>query len=167
MRKLFFLFPVSLIFFSCQKELDLYSSLGSSSRKRWGRQPETINPWRRLRASRISPDSRMASTLSSCAASMNEQVLTITTSASAGSLVISTPSFMSDPSMISASTRFLAQPKEMSPTLIGDGFEALLITITGQEGMRATPGWQIKRNNGDSRCPGRASCGTEKSDEIR
>ena len=69
--------------------------------------------------------------------------------------------------MISASTRFLAQPKEMSPTLIGDGFEALLITITGQEGMRATPGWQIKRNNGDSRCPGRASCGTEKSDEIR
>ena len=38
-------------------------------------------------------DSRMVSTLSSCAESMNEQVFTITTSACAASLVISTPSF--------------------------------------------------------------------------
>jgi len=38
----------------------------------------------RLRASRSSADSRMASTLSSCAESMKEQVLTITTSALRG-----------------------------------------------------------------------------------
>ena len=69
------------------------SSFGSSSRKRCGRQPETISPWPRLFASRTSADSRMVSTLSSCAESMNEHVLTITTSACAASLVISTPLF--------------------------------------------------------------------------
>src|SRR4029077_4917469 len=49
----------------------------------------------------------------------NEHVLTITTSAAAASLVISTPSFSSVPSMISASTRFLAQPSEIKPTRNG------------------------------------------------
>src|SRR2546425_2128131 len=50
---------------------------------------------------------------------MNEQVLTITASAAAESFVISTPAFRSEPSMISASTRFLAQPSEISPTRSG------------------------------------------------
>src|SRR2546425_3842204 len=50
---------------------------------------------------------------------MKEQVLTITTSASSALLVISTPSFRSVPSMISASTRFLAQPREIKPTRNG------------------------------------------------
>src|SRR6185437_12589951 len=95
------------------------SNLGSSSRKRWGRQPETIKPWPRLFASRTSADSRMVSTLSSCAESMNEHVLTMTTSACEASLVISTPLFRSEPSMISASTRFLAQPREIRPTRTG------------------------------------------------
>ena len=61
----------------------------------------------------------MVSTLSSCAESMNEQVFTMTTSASAASFVISTPSLSSEPSMISASTRFLAQPSEIIPTRTG------------------------------------------------
>src|SRR5581483_6957120 len=66
----------------------------------------------------------MASTLSRCAVSIKEQVFTMTTSASAAWLVISMPSFRSDPSMISASTRFLAQPREMSPTRTGLGAES-------------------------------------------
>ena len=94
-------------------------SCGSSSRKRWDRQPETTRPWPRWFASRTAADSRMVSTLSSCAESMNEQVLTMTTSARAASLVISTPALSSEPSMISASTRFLAHPREISPTRKG------------------------------------------------
>src|SRR5438093_217743 len=50
---------------------------------------------------------------------MKEQVLTITASASVASLVITTPSLSSAPSMISASTRFLAQPRETKPILMG------------------------------------------------
>src|ERR1043165_8066904 len=103
-------------------------SVGSSSRKRCGRQPETIKPWPRFWASRSSEDSRMASTLSSWAASMKEQVLTMTTSALAASLVISTPLFTSEPSIISASTRFLAQPREISPTRTG----FLSFSVTGR-----------------------------------
>ena len=61
---------------------------------------------------------------------MNEQVLTITTSAAAASLVISTPSLISEPSMISASTRFLAQPREIRPTFNGRS-EILLLMKTG------------------------------------
>ena len=95
------------------------SSFGSSSRNRCGRQPDTISPWPRFFASRNSADCKIASTLSSCAESMNEHVFTITTSACAASLVISTPPFISEPSMISASTRFLAQPSEISPTRTG------------------------------------------------
>ena len=94
-------------------------SLGSSSRNRWGMQPETITAWPGRVFSRNSVDSKMVSTLSSCAASMKEQVLTMTASASAGSFTISTPPLSNDPSMISASTRFLAQPSEMSPTVRG------------------------------------------------
>ncbi len=94
-------------------------SLGSSSRKRCGRQPETMTAWPRWLASRSSTDSRMVSTLSSCAESMKEQVLTMTASALAASLVISTPLLSSEPSMISASTRFLAQPSEIMPTRKG------------------------------------------------
>ena len=96
-------------------------SLGSSSRKRCERQPETMTAWPRRLASRSSTDSRMVSTLSSCAESMKEQVLTMTASACAASLVISTPPFISEPSMISASTRFLAQPSEIKPTRSGRG----------------------------------------------
>ena len=50
---------------------------------------------------------------------MNEQVFTITTSACAVSLVISTPSFSSVPTITSASTRFFAQPSEIIPTRTG------------------------------------------------
>ncbi len=50
---------------------------------------------------------------------MNEQVFTMTTSASLASLVIWIPSFSNEPSMISASTRFLAQPSEIMPTRSG------------------------------------------------
>src|SRR5581483_4215264 len=68
-------------------------------------------------------DCKIVSTLSSCAESMNEQVLTITTSASAASLVISMPPFIREPSMISASTRFFAQPREIMPTRTGRAAE--------------------------------------------
>ena len=49
------------------------------------------------------------------AASMNPQVLTTPTSASAMSSVISQPAARSRASMCSLSTRFLAQPSEISP----------------------------------------------------
>ena len=60
----------------------------------------------------------MVFTLSSLAESMNEQVLTISTSASAGSDVISIPASCMWPIMISESIKFLAQPSEMRPTLV-------------------------------------------------
>src|ERR1017187_8521391 len=98
-------------------------SFGNSSRKRCERQPETITAWPRWFASRNSTDSRIVSTLSSAAESMNEQVLTMTASACVASLVISTPLFISEPSIISASTRFLAQPSEIKPTRNGRSAE--------------------------------------------
>src|ERR1035441_3381891 len=58
---------------------------------------------------------------------MNEQVFTITTSACAVSLVISTPSFSSVPTITSASTRFLAQPSEIMPTRTGRAIESCFI----------------------------------------
>jgi hypothetical protein len=67
---------------------------------------------------------------------MKEQVLTITASAWDASLTISMPSFRSDPSMISASTRFLAHPREMSPTRRGREvvfFGAVDVLLTGPE----------------------------------
>ena len=50
---------------------------------------------------------------------MKEHVFTMTASACVASFVISTPLFISEPSMISASTRFLAQPSEIKPTRKG------------------------------------------------
>src|SRR5664280_1044892 len=58
---------------------------------------------------------------------MNEQVFTITTSACAVSLVTSTPSFSSVPTISSASTRFLAQPSEIMPTRTGRSLESSFI----------------------------------------
>src|SRR5438874_1080801 len=71
---------------------------------------------------------------SSLAESMNAQVLTTSTSASSAREVIFIPHRRTLPSMISASTRFLAQPRLIMPTFvrygcnggrvvrIGDGF---------------------------------------------
>jgi hypothetical protein len=53
--------------------------------------------------------------------SRNEQVLTITTSADAVSGTTSMPACCRWPTMISLSTRFLAQPREMRLTLIIGG----------------------------------------------
>src|SRR5438046_7181992 len=76
----------------------------------------------------------MASMDSSLAESMNAQVLTTSTSASSAREVIFIPHRRTLPSMISASTRFLAQPRLIMPTFvrygcngrrvvrIGDGF---------------------------------------------
>src|ERR1043166_142685 len=114
-------------------------SLGSSSRKRCGRQPETIKPCSRLLASRSCADCKIASTLSSWAASMNEQVLTMTTSAWAASLVIFMPSFRSEPSISSPSTRFLAQPREISPTRTGCSTGFFFISKTGQNTRALSP----------------------------
>src|SRR5947207_15216576 len=49
---------------------------------------------------------------------MNAQVLTTRTSASSGRDVISIPRCKTLPSMISASTRFLAQPRLIMPTFV-------------------------------------------------
>src|SRR4026209_1702441 len=102
-------------------------SFGSSSRNRCGMQPETIKAWPRFWASLSSEDSRMVSTLSSCAASMKEQVLTMSASASAALFVTSTPPLRREPSMISASTRFLAQPREIKPTRTGRSAASVFI----------------------------------------
>ncbi len=61
--------------------------------------------------------SRMASTDSCFAESMNEQVLTTSTSAFSGDEVISAPALWSRPIMTSLSTRFLGQPRLTKPTL--------------------------------------------------
>src|SRR6266851_1083424 len=66
---------------------------------------------------------------------MKEQVLTITTSAPLVSLVICTPPFSSVPSMISASTRFLAQPSEINPTRNGRSMDSCVITDHSAYGM--------------------------------
>src|SRR5437016_3756937 len=64
-----------------------------------------------------SATSRIVSIDSCLAASMKPQVLTMTTSASSRSLVISmADSSRSWPSMISLSTRFFGQPREIIPT---------------------------------------------------
>src|SRR5260370_14465260 len=77
----------------------------------------------------------MASMDSSLAESMNAQVLTTSTSASSAREVIVSQDRRTLPSMIYASTRFLAQPRLIMPTFvrygcnggfvvrIGDGFE--------------------------------------------
>src|SRR3954467_12701347 len=61
--------------------------------------------------------------------SMNEQVLTITTSAFSASGTTIMPAWWRWPTMISLSTRFLAQPREMRLTLIiGVGVGVALVT---------------------------------------
>src|SRR5271165_605052 len=64
--------------------------------------------------------SRMASIDSSLAESINAQVLIITTSASSAFAVTSIPCAKISPSIISASTRFLAQPRLIIPTFNAD-----------------------------------------------
>src|SRR6266699_1996032 len=63
----------------------------------------------------------MASIDSSLAESMNAQVLTTSTSASSAREVIFIPDRRTLPSMISASTRFLAQPRLIMPTFVRYG----------------------------------------------
>ena len=58
---------------------------------------------------------------SSLAESMNAHVLTTKTSASSARDVISIPHCSTLPSMISASTRFLAQPRLIMPIFVGYG----------------------------------------------
>ena len=55
-------------------------------------------------------------------------MFTISTSAAAVSLVTSTPSFSSVPTITSASTRFLAQPSEIIPTRTGRALESFFIS---------------------------------------
>src|SRR4029077_15207986 len=86
-----------------------------SSRKRSTRHPATTS----LRAL---PDlsraiSRIVSTDSCCALSMNEQVLTTMTSASSADDTSSAPACASMPIMTSLSTRFLGHPRLTNPTL--------------------------------------------------
>src|SRR5437588_9775081 len=63
----------------------------------------------------------MASMDSSLAESMNAQVLTTSTSASSAREVMFIPDRRTLPSMISASTRFLAQPRLIMPTFVRYG----------------------------------------------
>src|SRR6266480_2857167 len=82
-------------------------------------QPLTISFWSGLLVNpRCWCAWRIASIDSSLAESMNAQVLTTRTSASSGRDVISIPRCKTLPSMISASTRFLAQPRLIMPTFV-------------------------------------------------
>src|ERR1035441_2646370 len=94
---------------------------------------------------------------------MNEQVFTITTSACAVSLVISTPSFSSVPTITSESTRFLAQPREIKPTRTGGSMECCFIKDRSPY-VRETPGatvpaWHPARKRLPSRCRERMLAG--------
>src|SRR3954454_3289187 len=80
-----------------------------------------------------SATSRIVSIDSCLAASMKPQVLTMTTSAASRSFVISTSdSSRSWPSMISLSTRFFGQPREIIPTRV-TGF-AIASTVMNSRG---------------------------------
>src|SRR5262245_15418079 len=74
---------------------------------------------------------------------MNEQVLTMTASALEASFVISTPSLSNEPSIISACTRFLAQPRERIPTRRGRPLAYTSFTGRRNYAMRPRP-----RNHG-------------------
>jgi hypothetical protein len=93
---------------------------GRSLAKRCAMQPATISfcSLRRLRRPRCWCTSRMWPIDSSFEESMNEQVLTMTTSAFSASGMTCMPAWCRWPTMISLSTRFLAQPSEMRLTLI-------------------------------------------------
>ena len=95
--------------------VDLRDLPCSSAPYRFTMQPAT-------RSRRTPPDplraatSRMVSIDSCLASSMKAQVLTITVSASSSERTISCPCEANSPSMISLSTRFLAQPRQIMPT---------------------------------------------------
>src|SRR5205809_2491305 len=94
------------------------NSLCSSLANRCDMQPLTISFWSgRLFNPRCWCASKIASIDSSFAESMKAQVLTTSTSASSAHEVISIPRCKTLPSMTSASTRFLAQPRLIMPTL--------------------------------------------------
>src|SRR5690242_19719881 len=80
-------------------------------------QPVTINR-RQAPAFLSSAISRIASTDSCLAESMNAHVLTTRTSASEASAVSSCPARSASPSITSESTRFFGQPREIIPTFI-------------------------------------------------
>ena len=93
---------------------------GSSVAKRCDKQPATMIFWRSRSGSslRALTAPKTASIDSCLAMSMNEQVLTIRTSANSGSGVSAMPASARWPIMTSESIRFLAQPREMRPTVV-------------------------------------------------
>ena len=93
---------------------------GRSLAKRWDRQPATMIFWRARSSfsARSLTASKIALTDSVFALSMNEQVLMIRTSASSASGVMIIPDCARWPIITSESMRFLAQPREMRPTVV-------------------------------------------------
>ena len=72
-----------------------------------------------------SASSRIVSTDSCFAESMNAQVLTTSTSASTASAVTSWPACWTRPIITSESTRFFGQPRETKPIFMGTGYSGL------------------------------------------
>src|SRR5206468_6474633 len=89
----------------------------SSARYRSARQPVTISR-RHVPSFLCCAISRIASTDSRLAESMNAQVLTTMTSAADGSGVSPWPASRARPRITSESTRFLGQPRETRPIFI-------------------------------------------------
>src|SRR5215208_6961137 len=114
-------------------------SLCSSLANRCDMQPLTISFWSGLLFNpRCWCASKIASIDSSLAESMKAQVLITSTSASSACEVISIPRCKTLPSMTSASTRFLAQPRLIMPTLMRFAGELAAGTATTtDEFMRA------------------------------
>src|SRR5207248_7804354 len=79
----------------------------------------------------------MASMDSSLAESMNAQVLTTSTSASSAREVIFIPDRRTLPSMISASTRFLAHPRLIMPTFMRRPWSAANVAASTTVGFMA------------------------------
>ena len=109
------------------------SASGSASEistpNRWAMHPSTTRPASgRLACS----SSRIVSTDSSRAASMKAQVLTITTSARAGSTAAVYPASVSMADSLSESTWFLAQPRVVNQTVGED---------IGRESRKYCPDW--------------------------
>jgi hypothetical protein len=94
--------------------------------------------------------SRMVSTDSSLAASMNPQVFTTMTSAASGSSTGAKPDSPETPSITSVSTRFLAHPREMKWMVFGAGM-ASLVAPTGPLGQWSTPS-RLDRRHRPRRC---------------
>src|SRR6476659_11082655 len=87
----------------------------------------------------------MASIDSSFAESIKAQVFTTRTSASSGCDVISIPRSNTLPSMISASTRFLAQPRLIIPTFVRADWRAGVL-FKGNIGVVRREGRSIFRD---------------------